>query len=77
VPRVIFDNHEDLELFERAARELAARGSRDAQRVKGTSVEGLHLRGQASFLDFAERLKAARNRPDAEPPPSNVRPIRS
>jgi hypothetical protein len=51
---------EDLELVEQACRELADRARRDAEAVKGTSVEPVHKSAQARFLGMAERLKVAR-----------------
>jgi len=51
---------EDLELVEQACRELAERARRDAEAVKGTSVEPIHKSTQARFLGMAERLKVAR-----------------
>jgi hypothetical protein len=68
--------NDELELFERAARALAERARRDAEGCAGNSVAQLHRTEQARFLRFAERLRAARSRPDPEPPPSNVRPLR-
>jgi cell division GTPase FtsZ len=61
---------EDLELVEQACRELAERARRDAEVVKGTSVEPAHQYAQRRFLGMAERLKVART-PD--PRPSNLR----
>lgn len=61
---------EDLELVEQACRELAERARRDAEVVKGTSVEPAHKYAQRRFLGMAERLKVART-PD--PRPSNLR----
>ena len=51
---------EDLELVEQACRELAERARRNAEAVKGTSVERVHKSAQARFLGMAERLKVAR-----------------
>lgn len=51
---------EDLELVEQACRELAERARREAEAVKGTSVEPVHKSAQARFLGMAERLKVAR-----------------
>jgi ribosomal protein S10 len=51
---------EDLELVEQACRELAERARRDAEAVKGTSVEPVHKSAEARFLGMAERLKVAR-----------------
>ena len=50
---------EDLELVEQACRELAERARRDADALKGTSVERIHESAQARFLGMAERLKIA------------------
>jgi hypothetical protein len=61
---------EDLELVEQACRELAERARRDAEVVKGTSVEPAHKYAQRRFLGMAERLKVAR---DPEPPQSDLR----
>ena len=52
---------EDLELVEGACRELAERARRDAEAVKGTSVEPIHKSTQARFLGMAARLKIARS----------------
>jgi hypothetical protein len=64
---------EDLELIEQACRELAERASRDAEVLKGTSVEPLHKYAQRKFLGMAERLKVAQ---DPEPTRSNLRVLR-
>ena len=56
--------NDELDLFERAVRALVEQARTDAERLKGTSLEGIHLRTQARFLRLAERLKAARNAPD-------------
>jgi hypothetical protein len=74
--RVIFENDKDLESLERTARALAEIARRDAENVRGTSVEKIHRETQARYLRFADRIKAVRSRPDPEPPPDNVRPIR-
>jgi hypothetical protein len=67
--------HDEVELFERAARVLAERARRDAENVKGTSVARVHRDEHERFLRFADRLSAARAELDPEPPP-NVRPIK-
>jgi hypothetical protein len=67
----------ELEIVERACRSLAERARRDAEGAKGTSVEKIHKETQAHFLRVAERIKAARSRSDPEPPPDNVRRIRT
>jgi dihydroneopterin aldolase len=51
---------EDLELVEQACRELAERARREAEAVKGTSIEPIHNSTEARFLGMAERLKIAR-----------------
>jgi hypothetical protein len=55
---------------------LAEHARRDADNVKGTTVEHLHRAEQARFLRFADRVKAVRSRPDPELPPKNVTPLR-
>ena len=74
--RVVFEDERGLEIRERAARALAERARIDAENVRGTTVERIHREVQAQHLGFADRIKAVRNRPTPEPPPSNVRPIR-
>ena len=75
--RITFEKgDEDLELFEQAARALAERARRDAEGCKGNSIEQIHRRSEARFLRFADRIRAVRSRPDPEPPPDNVRPLR-
>jgi hypothetical protein len=66
----------DLELVERACRLIARQAAHDAVRARGTSAEKLQKDAEARWLGVAERIKAARNKPDPEPPPANVRPIR-
>jgi len=61
---------EDLELVEQACRELAERARRDAEVLKGSSVEPIHKYAQRRFLGMAERLKVAR---DPDPQPSMLR----
>jgi hypothetical protein len=77
VPRMtITFESDELEIVERACRNLAEMARRDAEGCKGNSVEQIHRRTQARWLRMAERIKVARNTPEPEPPPSNVRPIR-
>jgi ribosomal protein S10 len=52
---------QDLELVEQACRQLAERARRDAEAVRGTSVEPIHKNAQQRFLGMAERLKIARS----------------
>ena len=42
---------DELELLERAARVLAEHARRDADNVKGTTVEALHRSEAARFVD--------------------------
>jgi hypothetical protein len=67
---------EDLELLEQACRELAEHARRDAEAVKGTSVESVHTGRHARVLGMAELLETARRSAEPEPPPANVRTIR-
>jgi hypothetical protein len=64
----------DLELIERACRNLAEMARRDAEGCKGNSVEQIHKRTQARWLRMAEKIRAARLTPD--PTPDNLRPLR-
>ncbi len=74
--RVIFENDGDLEVLERMARALAETARQDAESARGTSVEKIHREMAARYLRFADRVRAVLSRPDPEPPPDNVRPIR-
>jgi hypothetical protein len=77
VPQVTLTFEEqELELVERTFRVIAERARRDAERAKGTTVERLHREAREKCLRIAERIKAARGKPDPEPPPSNVRRLR-
>ena len=66
----------ELEIPERACRNLAEMARRDAEGCRGDSVEQIHRRTQAHYLRMAERIRTTRLTPDPEPPPSNVRPLR-
>ena len=66
--RVIFENDRDLELLKRMARGLAEIARKDAENVRGTSVEQIHRKTMARYLRFADRIKAVRSRPAPEPP---------
>jgi len=67
---------EDLELLEQACREFAEHARRDAEALKGTSVESFHKRRQARSLGMAELLETARRSTEPEPPPTNVPQLR-
>ena len=67
---------EDLELVERACRNLAEMARRDAEGCRGNSVERIHRKTQARWLRMADRIKVARLTPEPELPPDNVRPLR-
>jgi hypothetical protein len=78
VPRMtITFEAEELELVERACRNLAEMAHRDADGCRGNSVEQIHRHTQARWLRMADRIKAARLTPEPEPPTSNVQPIDS
>jgi hypothetical protein len=66
----------ELEILERACRNLAEMARRDAEGCNGNSVEQVHRNTQAHFLRMADRIRRARLTPDPEPRPSNVRPPR-
>jgi hypothetical protein len=74
--RDVFEGNSQLEVLECVARACADQARRDAEAVKGTSVEKIHRETRARYLRFAERIKAVRGRPDPKPPASNVRQLR-
>jgi len=73
--RVEFEDDSQLEILERVARACAEQARTDAENVRGTTVERIHLETQARYLRFAKMVKAVRLRPDREPP-ANVRQLR-
>jgi hypothetical protein len=44
---VVFEDESDLEILERAARALAERARRDAENVRGTTIEKIHRETQS------------------------------
>ena len=66
----------ELEILERACRNLAEMARRDAEGCRGNSVEQIHRKTQARWLRMADRIKVARLTPEPELPPDNVRPLR-
>jgi len=70
-----------LEILERLARACAEQACRDAENVRGTTVEQIHRETQTRYLRFAKmvkavRVNAVRREPEPEQAPGNVRPIR-
>ena len=70
-----------LEILERVARACAEQACRDAENVRGTTVETIHREAQIRYLRFAKmveavRVNAVRREPDSELALSIARPIR-
>ena len=65
-----------LEDLERVARACAEQARKDAENVRGTTVEKIHRETHTRYLRFAKMVKAVRLGLDSEPPPTNVRQLR-
>ena len=65
-----------IEILERVARACAEQARKDAENVRGTTVEKIHRETHTRYLRFAKMVKAVRLGLDSEPPPTNVRQLR-
>ena len=64
-----------LEILERVARACAEQARKDAENVRGTTVEKIHRETHTRYLRFAKMVKAVRLGLDSEPPTTNVRQL--
>jgi hypothetical protein len=64
-----------LEILERVARACAEQARKDAENVRGTTVEKIHRESHTRYLRFAKMVKAVRLGLDSEPPTTNVRQL--
>jgi hypothetical protein len=65
-----------LEILESVARACAEQARKDAENVRGTTVEKIHRETHTRYLRFAKMVKAVRLGLDSEPLPTNVRQLR-